>query len=110
MESQRAFPRAEISEMLEGDGVRVGVVESAEEIRSGREDLNAFRQFIVRGIPLKLMHFRPTSRMVSAVWIASFGDCDEVMYSYSAVREAGEFIVIVAAVYQVNPLLAWLIA
>jgi hypothetical protein len=47
--------------------------------------------------------------MVSAVWIASFGDCDEVMYSYSAVREAGEFIVIVAAVYQVNPLLACLI-
>ena len=48
-------------------GLRLGVVESCEVMSLGSEAWNAFRQLIVRGMPLKLMHLRPTSLMNSAV-------------------------------------------
>lgn len=51
---------------------------------------------MVRGMPLKDMHFRPTSRMVSAVGTGE--DVDEAM-EWRIVRDSGEFMVIVAAVY-----------
>ena len=51
---------------------------------------------MVRGMPLKDMHFRPTSRMVSAVGV---GEEEVEAREWRIVRDSGEFMVIVAAVY-----------
>lgn len=48
--------------------------------------------------PLKPMHFKPISRMNSAIATPSFSDLDLLAARYSAAMESGEFIVIVAAV------------
>ena len=57
---------------------------------------------MVRGMPLKDMHFRPTSRMVSAETTGIFTSDDEVddeeAMEWRIVRDSGEFMVIVAAV------------
>lgn len=45
------------------------------------------------------MHFKPTSRMNSAVSTDSATDWELVASLYNSVSESGEFIVIVAAVY-----------
>lgn len=86
--------------MFSGVGARVGVRVSWAVIVSGRLARKEPRQLIVRGIPLKLMHFSPTSRMSSAVsrdWVGVV----VLARLYRAVRDSGEFIVIVAAVWWV---------
>ena len=49
---------------------------------------------------MRPIHFNPTSRISSAVWTACSLDFDAVARLKSSVRDSGEFIVIVAAVYQ----------
>ena len=77
----------------------MGVCDSCELMDSGRLALKALRQLMVRGMPLKLMHFRPTSRMNSAVARLSLADWEVLASWYSSVRDSGEFIVMVVAVY-----------
>jgi hypothetical protein len=48
--------------------------------------------------PLKPMHFRPISRINSAVATLSLGDWELVLVWYRAAIDSGEFMVIVAAV------------
>jgi hypothetical protein len=68
---------------------------------AGREAWKALRQLMERGMPLKLMHLRPTSRMSSAVWMGSLGLGlwwpGEDATSWRMVRESGELRVNVAA-------------
>lgn len=47
---------------------RVGVVDRDVATSEGREAKKAPSVLMLRGIPLKEMHFRPTSRMSSAFW------------------------------------------
>lgn len=46
--------------------MREGVVRSCDVMVSGRAAWKALRQLMVRGMPLKDMHLRPTSRISSA--------------------------------------------
>lgn len=54
---------------------------------------------MVRGMPLKDIHFRPTSRIVSAVVTAEVEGWEEAM-EWRMRRESGEFMVIVAAAFR----------
>lgn len=56
---------------------------------------------MVRGMPLKPMHLRPTSRMNSAFWTAESG-CLEDATLWRTGRESGELRVNVAAAYTVS--------
>lgn len=76
---------------------RVGVVLRDEVTEEGRDEMNAPSTLMVRGMPLKDMHFRATSRMSSAVWTGVEVDEEEAT-ECRMVRDSGEFIVIVAAV------------
>lgn len=67
MESHSPLPLALTSSMLADVRVREACVDKEEVMLWGRDAWNALRQLIVRGIPLKEMHLRPTSRMNSAV-------------------------------------------
>lgn len=78
----------------------MGVRDSGAATESGNPALKALRQLMVRGIPLKLMHLRPTSRMSSAMATLSSVDWEEEVACWKRMpRESGEFMVIVAAVY-----------
>lgn len=103
IESQSCFPRALISPRFSSVGVREGFVDSCEATSRGRDPWNALRQLIVRGIPLKLMHFRPTSRISSAVDASVPAFCAEATL-WRTDSESGEFRVNVAAVYESRPL------
>jgi len=92
-----------MSLMLDCDAVLVGFVESDDTISLGKLALNAPRQLIVLGTPLKPMHFKPTSLISSAVSTDCFLSFDlSVARLYSSVRDSGEFIVMVAAVDNVS--------
>lgn len=57
---------------------------------------------MVRGMPLKPMHLRPTSRISSAVSTACCWSLEEVTRSKSSFMEAGEFMVMEVAVAMVS--------
>lgn len=100
MESQSARPREVMSPRFWAVGVRLGDVESAEATSGLREAWKVFRQLIVRGMPLKLMHFRPISRMNSAVGTSlPLAPCAADATRCSAGNESGELSVNVAAAY-----------
>lgn len=80
----------------------VGAFDNADEISIGKPEEKAPRQLIVRGMPLKLMHLSPTSRMSSAAYIFWACELEDVATRCSSSRESGEFIVIVAAVETVS--------
>jgi hypothetical protein len=103
---------------LSGDSVRDGVVESWDARVGGSVARKLFSMLMVRGMPLKEMHLRPTSRRNSAAQRGShlrIGDWDWDWDSpvdsgglgeevagretswWSTARESGEFIVMVAA-------------
>jgi hypothetical protein len=86
--------------MFSGVGARVGVRVNFAVTDSGRLARKAPRQLIVLGMPLKEIHLSPTSRISSAVSRDVVGVVGVVVLArlYSAVRDSGEFIVIVAAV------------
>lgn len=54
---------------------------------------------MVRGMPLKDIHFKPTSRIVSALVIGEDGSEGKEAMEWRIVRDSGEFMVIVAAVF-----------
>ena len=116
MASQRARPRLFMCSMLEGSGKRVGLVFREDAIDEGSSARKAFNMLMVRGIcneyeytalshasgqmlaPLKPMHFRPISRMNSAIATPSLSGLAVAELLYRAIIDSGEFIVMVAAV------------
>jgi hypothetical protein len=84
--------------MLLDDGVRDGVVDKPLPTSSDSCERKALRQLIVRGTPLKPMHFKPTSRINSAFCTASARGRSALAKEWRAESDWGEFIVIVAAV------------
>src|SRR5690348_2491347 len=94
---QRARPRAATSATLEGSTARDGVVaRSAAQGWWATPALKAPRLLMVRGMPLKEMHLRPTSRISSAVASGERLVCAGAR-SWRTRREAGELRVNVAA-------------
>ena len=82
-----------------GVGWRVGRVSSW--VAHGSDAISArkaFRQLMVRGMPLKLMHLSPTSRISSAAesGVSEAGDCVVATW-WRMASEAGELCVNVAA-------------
>lgn len=98
MESHNPRPRANASSIFCDVGCRLAFVLSFDVTSSGSDAWKALRELIVRGIPLKLIHFRPTSRMNSAFWTAELGSFDDATW-WRTGRESGELRVNVAAAY-----------
>lgn len=84
-----------------GRSYLVGSVDRPRATSSGRLLRNAPRQLIVRGMPLNPMHFRPTSRINSAVSTAVCWSSMVVTRLNSSFIEAGEFMVMDVAVLKV---------
>lgn len=96
MEFHRPRPRFAIESRFWVVGWRDGLVDSFFVTSSGRLAWKALRQLIVRGMPLKLMHLRPTSRMNSAVRVSDPACCEEATLCRTD-SESGELSVNVAA-------------
>lgn len=84
-------------------GWREGLVSRPDWTAGGRASRKALREFMVRGMPLKEMHLRPTSRISSAAWTgdAEDGEDGDEARAWRWVREEGELSVNVAAAYLV---------
>lgn len=98
MESQSCRPRAPVASMLSGVRPRVGAVDSEAATLRGSDAWNALRQLMVRGMPLKLMHLSPTSRISSAVCVALAPACAAATSNRTG-SASGELRVKVAAAY-----------
>ena len=92
--SQRPRPRRAVEVTLAWSTTRVGFVARPDVTSAGREARKALRQLMVRGMPLKEMHLRPTSRMISAV---STLDEEAEATPWRRERDSGELRVKVAA-------------
>lgn len=67
----------------------------------GSESWKALRQLMERGMPLKEMHLRPTSRMISAVWTGESAEGEVEATSWRTARDSGELSVKVAALCRI---------
>jgi len=94
---QRARPRARVASMFSAVNVRDGRVSKPVDPLIFAPSRKAVRQLIVRGMPLKLIHLRPTSRIVSAADRSVSEEGRSKAICWSLHRDSGEFSVNVAA-------------